>query len=260
MARPTDNVERLGIGALIGAAMFAGAAACGPIPIPLVHRVVLWCGAAVGTALLVATIGWLVRLSGKPEPAAEVLAACGVIAVLAAGFGAYPIRFWSTSLEKPFAAGPPVAGQGPAETLDERVVRLFKAGNYAEAETIGRQAVAESERKNGPDAPATATSLKNLAVVFRRQSRYGEAEPLQKRAVEIHERTLGADHADTADSLYGLALLYAEQGRYADAEPLYQRALAIREKALGPDHPDTVACREDLASMQAERNDRERDK
>ena len=73
----------------------------------------------------------------------------------------------------------------------------------------------------GKDHPDTATSLNNLAVLYRAQGKYAEAEPLYQRALAIYEQQLGQDHPDTASSLNNLAGLYKAQGKYAEAEPLY---------------------------------------
>ena len=85
----------------------------------------------------------------------------------------------------------------------------------------------------------TASSLNNLASLYRSQGRYGEAEPLYLRALQIREQQLGADHPDTATSLNNLAGLYQSQGRYGEAEPLYVRSLQINQKVLGDHHPST---------------------
>jgi tetratricopeptide (TPR) repeat protein len=85
--------------------------------------------------------------------------------------------------------------------------------------------------------PDVATSLNNLAGVYKDQGRYAEAEQLLKRALAIDEKAVGPEHLSVAIGLNNLSALYDDQGRYAAAEPLYRRALAISEKALGPDHP-----------------------
>ena len=66
---------------------------------------------------------------------------------------------------------------------------------------------------------ALATSLHNLAALYRSRGRYTDAEPLYKRVVAIFEKALGTTHPYVATSLNGLAALYDDQGRYADAEP-----------------------------------------
>ena len=82
----------------------------------------------------------------------------------------------------------------------------------------------------GPDHPDTASSLNNLAGLYRAQGRYAEAEPLYRRALAIREAVLGPDHPDTASSLNNLAGLFRAQGRYGEAEPLLRRAEAAATK------------------------------
>ena len=105
------------------------------------------------------------------------------------------------------------------------------------------------EKALGPDHPDTATTLNNLAELYRSMGDYAKAEPLYQRALKIREKALGPDHPDTATALNNLAGLYRSMGDYAKAEPLYQRALKIREKALGPDHPDTATALNNLAAL-----------
>ena len=94
-----------------------------------------------------------------------------------------------------------------------------------------------------------ATSLNNLALLYRAQGQYEKAAPLHERALAIWEQALGPEHPHVATSLNNLALLYDNQGQYGKAEPLYERALAIREKALGPEHPDVATSLNNLAGL-----------
>ena len=122
------------------------------------------------------------------------------------------------------------------EAYKEAADESYQQGNYAEAEKQWLAALQEAENF-GPEDPRLATSLNNLAVLYRAQAKYAEAEPLYQRALAIQEKVLGPEHPDVANSLNNLAFLYGAQGKYAEAEPLYQRSLAIWEKALGPEHP-----------------------
>ena len=124
-------------------------------------------------------------------------------------------------------------------------------GNYPEAEKHIAAAVKEAEGF-GPQDPRLATSLNNLAEVYRLEGRYGKAEPLHRRALAIREVALGPEHPDVGTALNGLALVYDAQGRYTEAEPLLKRALAIYEKALGPEHPDMAASLENYAALRRE--------
>jgi len=121
-------------------------------------------------------------------------------------------------------------------------------GQYAEALKLYTLAIEEAE-KFGPSDPRLATSLNNLAELYRTQGKYDAAEPLYKRSLAIYEKALGPDHPNVATSLENLANLYHVQGDYAKAEPLYKRSLAIREKALGPDHPNVATSLENYAKF-----------
>ena len=90
---------------------------------------------------------------------------------------------------------------------------------------------------SAPDHPDVATSLNNLALLYKTQGDYAKAEPLYKRSLSIKEKALGPNHPSVATSLNNLAALYKTQGDYAKAEPLYKRSLSIKEKALGPQPP-----------------------
>jgi tetratricopeptide (TPR) repeat protein len=72
-----------------------------------------------------------------------------------------------------------------------------------------------------------ATSLNNLAELYRTQGLYAQAEPLHRRALAIREKALGPEHPDVAKSLNDLAYLLAGQRQAARARPLYERARRI---------------------------------
>ncbi len=81
-----------------------------------------------------------------------------------------------------------------------------------------------------PEDPRLATSLNNLAVLYRVQGRYAEAEPLYKRSLAIREEALRPDHPRVATSLENYAALLREMGRAEEAEELEPRAHAIPAK------------------------------
>jgi tetratricopeptide (TPR) repeat protein len=84
-----------------------------------------------------------------------------------------------------------------------------------------------SEEQLGANHPDTATSLNNLAGLYKSIGKYPEALPLYERALAISEAQLGAHHPSTATSLNNLAGLYKSIGKYAEAESLYARKLLI---------------------------------
>ena len=73
-----------------------------------------------------------------------------------------------------------------------------------------------------------ATSLNNLAELYRALGNYAKAEPLYKRALAILKKALGSDHPNVAITLNNLAELYRDTNRINLAVPLEQRAAQIR--------------------------------
>ena len=120
------------------------------------------------------------------------------------------------------------AQEVPAQVTEwrQQVQALVQQGKFNEAIPLQQQDLAWTEKTYGLDHPDTATSLNNLATLYRSQGAYAKAEPLYLRALAIKEKALGPDHPSTATSLNNLAALYRSQGAYAKAEPLYLRALA----------------------------------
>ncbi|MBM4111486.1 MAG: tetratricopeptide repeat protein, partial [Phycisphaerae bacterium] len=82
------------------------------------------------------------------------------------------------------------------DTLNKEVMRLFQAGDYKRATVIAEKALKVAEENVGPDHPSVATSLGNLAELYRAQGEYAKAEPLYKRDLAISEKALGPDHPD----------------------------------------------------------------
>ena len=136
----------------------------------------------------------------------------------------------------------PTVARGQSEEFRETYKRsgeLYAQGRYQEALPFAEEALRLGHQEFGPDDPATATLLNNLASLYRGQALYDKAEPLQKQALAIREKSLGSDHRDVALSLSNLAELYGAQGKYAEAERFAQRALGIIETAVGPTLPCT---------------------
>src|SRR5262245_112712 len=64
-------------------------------------------------------------------------------------------------------------------------IGYYAQGRYAEAEPRFQRALALREKALGPEHPLVATSLHNLAGLYRAQGRYAEAEPRFQRALII---------------------------------------------------------------------------
>ncbi len=136
-----------------------------------------------------------------------------------------------------------------AENLNEQVIKLYQEGKYTTAIPKAERSLAIREKVLGNVHPDFASSLNNLAELYRLQGNYQQAEPLYQRSLTIREKVLGNVHPDVATSLNNLAILYRLQGKYQQAEPLYQRSLAIYEKVLGKEHLSVASSLNNLAAL-----------
>ncbi len=75
-----------------------------------------------------------------------------------------------------------------------------------------------------------ATSLNNLAELYRAQGNYAEAAPLYQRSLAILEKALGPEHPNVAQSLENYAALLRKTGRADEAAEKEARATTIRAK------------------------------
>ena len=92
------------------------------------------------------------------------------------------------------------------KALNANVESLYEQGNYADAVIPAQKSLTLAE-KLGPVHPDVATSLNNLALLYKTQGKYVQAEPMYKRSLTIRDKALGPDDPDVANSLNNLALL-----------------------------------------------------
>ncbi|GAX39055.1 peptidase-like protein [Tolypothrix sp. NIES-4075] len=156
----------------------------------------------------------------------------------------------------------PLSGQQSAlqeaKQLNKQVIELYNAGKYSEAIAPAERALAISEKVLGKEHPDVATTLNNLAELYKAQGSYEKAEPMYLRSLAIYEKIMGKDHPLVATSLNNLAELYKAQGSYEKAEPMYLRSLAIYEKVLGKEHPNVATSLNNLASLYTEQGSYEK--
>ncbi len=124
-------------------------------------------------------------------------------------------------------------------------------GEYEEAESLHRQALALKEKALGGTHPDYGTSLHELANVLSRQGKYGEAEDLFRQALAILEKALGVANPSLYQTLSNLAVVLGEQGKGQEGEPFLRRALSIALEARGPAHPEVAQLFTVLAQLQA---------
>ncbi len=124
----------------------------------------------------------------------------------------------------------------------------YGRGNLARAGALTEEALA-IQRTFGPIGDLQlASSLHNLAEVYRRQHRLNEAEKLATEAIALRERKLGPDDPEVAAGLQLLSNILHSAGRNYDAEPPLRRAIAILEKRRAP-ASDRAMCLDSLAAL-----------
>jgi tetratricopeptide (TPR) repeat protein len=128
----------------------------------------------------------------------------------------------------------------------------YLLGKYEEGEQYAKTALEIRENQLGKDHPYVASSLNNLANLYKAQGRYNDAEPLYVKSLEIREHQLDKNSPYVSASLNNLAKLYREQKRYSEAEPLYLESIASKRHQLGNDHPSVALSLNGLAGLYRE--------
>jgi CHAT domain-containing protein/Tfp pilus assembly protein PilF len=135
------------------------------------------------------------------------------------------------------------------QALRDRGLALLNQGKYTEAQEDLEKAEQQAKSEFGKEHPNYATSLTNLAELYRIRGQYSKAEPLFLEALMLKEKSLGKEHPDYATILNNLAALYRNLGQYTKAEASFFESLKLREKVLGKEHPDYAASLNGLAYL-----------
>jgi tetratricopeptide (TPR) repeat protein len=105
--------------------------------------------------------------------------------------------------------------------------KAHREGYYFDAVNSFQAAVKEAEAFGQQD-PRLATSLNNLAELYRLEGLFVDAEPLYKRSLAIREKALGPEHPQVATSLENYAMLLRKTNREVEAARMEAHAEAIR--------------------------------
>lgn len=118
----------------------------------------------------------------------------------------------------------------PAAQLNEQIKRLAERGQYREALSLAREALAVTERQYGSTHVLVAARLTNLAEILRLNGELSEALPLHRRAVRIFEKAF-PNTSTLAKAQNNFGMVLAQLGEYDEAVLLHKRALAIDENS-----------------------------
>ncbi len=122
-------------------------------------------------------------------------------------------------------------------------------GDYDRALSIHRDALEMRRQLFGSDSSEAATSVQNIAGVYRRNGELALAEEHYRVAIELQQRHLGPNHAEVGTARANLGLLLTELERADDAEVELLSALEIRRAVYGPEHSQTANSLHNLAAL-----------
>jgi tetratricopeptide (TPR) repeat protein len=114
------------------------------------------------------------------------------------------------------------------DALNRQVEQLYLAGKYVDATEIAKEALTLAERRFGPDRPAVAKALNNLATLYFVQGRDADAEPLFKCALAILKKALGPGHPEVAAARNYMSGLRFEQREWAGVAAYWGQNPATR--------------------------------
>ena len=135
------------------------------------------------------------------------------------------------------------------KSMNEQTVQFYQEGRYEEAVALAEKAVDAAKLGLGEDHPKYATSMYNLAYLYKSIGRYSEAERFYKQTIQFGEEQFFKDYLLYSSSLHNLAGLYESTGRYAEAESLYVQAIQVIKEQLGEDHPNYATSLNNLAYL-----------
>jgi CHAT domain-containing protein/Tfp pilus assembly protein PilF len=135
-----------------------------------------------------------------------------------------------------------------SRVLDVLVESLWRGGksNQPETRELAERALRVKRNALGPGDAGLATSLDNLAHVFRAVGQYDESRRYFEEGLRLREASLGPDHVDVAHSLNQLGWVLYNIGEFSRAKAMGQRSVEIRERVLGVD-PDVASSMNNLA-------------
>ncbi len=98
-------------------------------------------------------------------------------------------------------------------------------GQYQEAATLYRRAIALRRQHSGPEHPSQINALNNLGLVLRRQEAFDEAESAYQQMLDLQQKAFGDDYRDPITQI-NLAGVQMGRSNFHRAEAIYRTALA----------------------------------
>jgi len=125
----------------------------------------------------------------------------------------------------------------------------FKEKNYAAAEKMMRESLAQRSKNLGPNDPKTLAAMGDLSELLAEQKQFEEASTIALKALEASEKVYGEDNKVTIDIVNNLAGIFEEADDMETAIEMKRRVVDFKVKTLGDDSGSTLATQTALAGM-----------
>lgn len=112
--------------------------------------------------------------------------------------------------------------------------------DYAQAERIDQESVAELRREGTARELEYLRALVGLGADLRALARYDEALEISEAVRDRYGELLGAEHPESLRARHNLGITLQLLGRYEEALTLHRDATALAERVMGTAHPHTL--------------------
>ena len=129
--------------------------------------------------------------------------------------------------------------------------RLMQAGQFPDAVTPAKRALALSESIYGAPSLEAAIAAHNLGFLYKRAERLMEAQELLDRARRTYDAKLPAVHEDLRNITGELGQIYQNDGRSEEVVQFYQDLIARAAKEGDSQHEGTAHNHNNLAFLLA---------
>ena len=130
--------------------------------------------------------------------------------------------------------------------LNAEATKLLQSGQHAQALEKATAALEKSEKENGADNPAMATSLEIMGLAYQAKGDGVKAESEFLRALSIVKTSYGPNSGQAAKIMNNLAGLYYAQDQYILAASFFKQSLAILQKMLPADDPRLATLQKNI--------------
>lgn len=113
-----------------------------------------------------------------------------------------------------------------------------RLGLYDEAERLLMTGLDAARRGSVTPDSAVASSINQLAFLYRMSGRYEEAFPLYQRSNELAAEIWGTRSWQYGMTQLGLGVTQRGLGNFAEARTTLETALEVTRASVGPEHPD----------------------